>query len=154
MKMIQGDRIGRQGKLAVGACAVVFEGNRERVLLTRRADNGRWVLPGGHMEPGESVEEACLRECEEETGLKARAKRLIGVYSSPHRIFEYADGRRTQFVILSFECEVIGGELALTNETTEYGYFSPEELSGMDVMEHHRERIADALAEAEMPFIR
>ena len=154
MKCIQGDRIGRQGKLAVGCCAVVFDTERKNVLLTRRADNGRWVLPGGHMEPGESVEEACLRECEEETGLKVRAKRLIGVYSSPHRLFEYADGRRTQFVMLCFECEVIGGALTLTNETTEYGYFSPDSLGDMDIMEHHKERIADAFAGAATPFIR
>ncbi len=41
---------------------------------------------------------------------------------------EYADGGRVQPVSFSFEAEVIGGELSLSDETTEYGYFSVDEL--------------------------
>ena len=81
-------------------------------------------MPGGHMEPGESATEACAREVWEETGLKVRIGRLIGVYTNPHRIVEYADGNRYQIVALSFEAEPIGGELGISDETTECGYFS------------------------------
>ena len=55
----------------------------ERVLLQRRDDNGRWGLPGGSVEPGESVRTAVIREVHEETGLDVEPLRLIGVYSDP-----------------------------------------------------------------------
>ena len=94
------------------------------------------------MDPGESAAECCAREVLEETGLAV----LVGVYSTPHRIVEYADGNRRQGVTLSFEAEPIGGELCITDETTEVGYFSPEQMKSMDVMDPVCERVADALA--------
>ena len=60
-KLIYGDRIGKRGVLRGGASAIIFDESREKVLLTKRTDNGRWCIPGGGMDPGESVEEACVR---------------------------------------------------------------------------------------------
>ena len=151
---LHGERIGKQGKLTFGCCAVVFDVARQKVLLTRRADNGSWCLPGGHMEPGESVAEACQRECREETGLEVRLVRLLGIYSDPNRIIEYADGKRCQIVALCFEAEPTGGTLGLSDETTAYGYYAKEEIARMDVVEHHLERIADAFADDPKPYIR
>src|SRR5260221_1051116 len=110
-KIITGDRVGKQGKLAVGCSAAVFDDPHEHVLLIRRADNGLWAVPGGYMEPGESTTEACAREVFEETGLRVTVKRLIGVYSTPHRLLEYPDGNRWQLVVLYFEAGAIGGAL-------------------------------------------
>jgi 8-oxo-dGTP diphosphatase len=67
-------------------CAV-FDA-RGRVLLIRRGNppfEGRYALPGGFVDVGETVEDACRRELKEETGLKVGALRLIGVYSEPER---------------------------------------------------------------------
>jgi 8-oxo-dGTP pyrophosphatase MutT (NUDIX family) len=72
MRIRMGERIGRLGQLRVGCVVVVFDATRERMLLTRRTDNGRWCLPGGGMDAGESIAEACLRELEEETGARGR----------------------------------------------------------------------------------
>lgn len=152
--VIYGERIGATGKLGLGCAAVIFDAGRERVLLTRRADNGRWCLPGGHLDPGESVEEACVREVFEETGLRAQVTRLIGVYSNPHRVVQYADGNRYHLIALCFEARVTGGELGLSDETTEAGYFSPAEFAAMDVVDQHRDRLADAFAPSGAPFIR
>jgi 8-oxo-dGTP pyrophosphatase MutT (NUDIX family) len=138
----------------VGCSAVIWDPTRSKILLTRRTDNGRWCLPGGHAESGESIAEACAREVWEETGLRVHVGRLIGIYSSPDFLLEYADGRRHQIVSLNFEVQVIGGELGLSNETTEYGYFAPDEIERMDLMEHHRQRIADALANQVAAFVR
>jgi ADP-ribose pyrophosphatase YjhB (NUDIX family) len=153
-KLIEGERIGKDARLSVGASAIIYDAQREKILLTRRTDNGRWCLPGGAMEAGESISEACAREVLEETGLVVKVGRLIGVYSTPHRIIEYADGNRRQIVSHSFEAEVVGGELGLSDETTEFGYFSIDEILHLDLMEHHRERIVDLLANQVTPFVR
>ena len=54
-KIITGHRIGQDGTIRVGCSAVIFDENREKILLTRREDNNQWCLPGGGMEPGESA---------------------------------------------------------------------------------------------------
>ena len=95
------------------------------------------------MEPGESAAEACAREVLEETGLQVRVRNLLGVYSTPHRLLEYPDGNRVQIVDLCFSAEMVGGELRLSEETTEFGFFTLEEVSNMDVTEPTRERLND-----------
>lgn len=150
--LIQGDRVGRQGKLRPGASAIIFDDTRQMVLLTRRSDNGRWCLPGGGMDPGESAAETCVREVLEETGLAVRVTRLVGVYTSPNIMVEYPDGNRIQPVAFSFEAEVVGGELCLSDETTDFGYVSVEKLDTIDLMEHHRQRIADSLQNQSAAF--
>ncbi|MBC8280559.1 MAG: NUDIX domain-containing protein [Chloroflexi bacterium] len=151
MRIVRRKRIAKTAVLSVAAGAIIFDGPREKVFLTRRADNGRWCMPGGVMEPGESAEEACVREALEETGLQVRVTRLVGIYTNPDAVVEYEDGNRFQALDLAFEAEVIGGEPKLTEETTEYGYFSVESLDNLDVMEDNLEMIQDAvkrLAEA------
>ena len=153
-KLIYGERIGRLAKLTPSCAGVIFNRKRQSVLLTRRSDNGRWCFPGGALDPGESAAEACAREVLEETGLAVRVGRLIGVYTSPHYIVEYADGNRRQGLTLSFEAESIGGELYITDATTEVGYFSREQIQSMDVMEFEHERIHDAFTGREAAFVR
>ncbi len=153
-KIIEGERIGKLGKLALGCSATIFDPTRQKVLLTRRSDNGRWCLPGGRTEAGESISETCLRETLEETGLEVRIVRLLGVYSSPHRLVEYPDGNRYHIVALNFEAEAIGGALTISDETTEYGYFSWDEITRMDVMETHVERLTDIFSGHSVPVVR
>ncbi|HEY9832465.1 MAG TPA: NUDIX domain-containing protein [Stenomitos sp.] len=153
-KIIYGDRIGKLGKITLGCSAAIFDSTRQKVLLTRRTDNGRWCLPGGRMEAGEEAAEACVREVLEETGLHVTIERLIGVYSNPHLIIEYADGERCHFVVLHFEATSMAGKLSISEETTEYGYYSLNEIASMDVMEHHLERIQDTFNPQTSAFIR
>ena len=143
---VYGERIAAQGKLSVGCSACLFDQTGAKILLTQRTDNGRWCLPGGHMEAGESVSEVCVREMWEETGLHVRVDRLVGVYSSPDRLLTYADGNQYHLVSLHFVVSLESGELGLSNETTAFGYFTRTEIDALDVMEHHRERIADSWA--------
>ena len=67
---------------------------------------------------------------------------------------EYADGNRHQAFNLVFESEPIGGELCITDETSEFGYFSLEQIQSMDVMEADCEKIADALVGQKAAFVR
>lgn len=140
-----GERIGREGVLRPGASGLVFDAARERILLTRREDNNRWCLPGGGMDAGESAAEACVRELLEETGLEVRVTKLIGVYTTPDLLMEYPDGNRIQPVAFSFEVEITGGELGLSDETTEFGWYTLAEIKNMDILEHHIPRIHDAI---------
>jgi ADP-ribose pyrophosphatase YjhB (NUDIX family) len=153
-RYFEGDRIGREGRLLVGCSATLFDDHRSKILLTRRADNHRWCLPGGAVESGESVTEACEREMWEETGLRVQVGRLLGVYSTPHRLLEYADGNRYQLVSLNFEVTWLEGQLQLSDETTAYGYFGKDEIMDMDIIEPHRERIRDLWEMRDVPFIR
>ncbi|MDM7935424.1 MAG: NUDIX hydrolase [Methanothrix sp.] len=70
--------------LAVDA-VILFEGG---IVLIRRANppfQGRYALPGGFVEVGETVEEAVMREASEETGLAIELLGLVGIYSDPGR---------------------------------------------------------------------
>ena len=153
-KLLFGNRIGKQAVLRPGASAIIFDDAHRKVLLTQRADNGRWCLPGGGMDAGESIEETCIREVLEETGLQVRVTRLVGVYTSPDLIIEYPDGNLIQPVAFSFEAEVTGGELGLSDETIAYGYFTLNEIDSLDFMELHRGRVQDALQKHEAAFIK
>lgn len=152
-QILYGERIARQGKLRIGCSAAIFDSQR-RILLTKRTDNGQWCLPGGGMEAGESAAEACEREVWEETGLSVRVKRLVGVYSHPDQLAVYPDGNKAHIVVLHFEAEVIGGELGLSNETTDFGYFTLEEVEKLDMLGRHKERILDTLANQTAAFVR
>jgi ADP-ribose pyrophosphatase YjhB (NUDIX family) len=144
-QILFGPRLGKEGELRLGCSAMIFDTNREKVLLTQRTDNGRWCLPGGAMESGESVAEACEREVWEETCLRVRVTRLIGVYSNPDQLVIYSDGNKSFFVVLSFEAEIISGELGLSDETTAFGYFSLKEMESMPMHGQHKQRVEDAL---------
>ena len=143
--ILYGPRLGKEGELRIGCSATIFDETRQKVLLTQRMDNGRWCLPGGHMESGESAAEACEREVWEETGLKVRATKLLGVYSNPDQLVIYKDGQKAFFVVLNFEVEVLEGELGLSNETTAFGYFTLEEMKSMPMHGEHKLRVEDAM---------
>lgn len=149
-----GNRIGREGNIRLGCSAIILDETKEKVLLTERADNKQWCLPSGGVDPGETVEEACIREVYEETGLNVRLTRLVGVYSDPHRLVEYPDGNKAHVIALSFTAEIIGGDLGLSDETTDFGHFSIEGMSKPDMLLNHKERILDALENSPTAFIK
>ena len=119
-------------KVGVGIIIVDSEG---RILLERRSDSGMWGLPGGAIEPGESVGEAALREVQEETGLHIRIIDLLGVYSEPsRRIVTYPDnGDVAHLVDIGLKAEIVSGELRLSPESLELKFFPldmlPEEIA-------------------------
>jgi ADP-ribose pyrophosphatase YjhB (NUDIX family) len=136
-----------------GVAAVII--TADGVLLQRRDDNGKWGLPGGGVEPGESVRVAIVREVREETGLEVEPLRLIGVYSDPvnHQIITYPDGNVIHYVSTVFECTIRGGTLACGEESLELGFFAPDALPA-DTMAISRIRIVDALARQVEAFVR
>jgi ADP-ribose pyrophosphatase YjhB (NUDIX family) len=105
-------------KVAVGT---IIRDDRGHIVLVRRAIEpgyGKWVFPGGFVDLGEEVQVAALREAREEAGLEIRLDRLINVYSYP--------GRAP--VIIVYAATMIGGCLACDDESTEAGFFAPEDI--------------------------
>ena len=143
-QVFYGPELGKEGQLRLGVSAIIFDGEG-RFLLTKREDNGQWCLPGGAVEAGESVAEACIREVFEETGLHVRVRRLVGVYSHPDQLVVYKDGNKAFIVAIHFEAEVIGGELGLSNETTDFGYFTVQEMDGLQMLGRNKERVLDTM---------
>ena len=109
------------------------------VVLIRRGSEpfkGRWALPGGFVEVGETVEEAADREAAEETGLVVEAARLVGVYSEPER------DPRGHNVSVAFLVRVLGGERAPATDAAEVAVLDP---ASVELAFDHRRIIEDAL---------
>jgi 8-oxo-dGTP pyrophosphatase MutT (NUDIX family) len=153
-KLLYGHRIATGAPLLLGASATLFDRTGEKVLLTRRADNSEWVLPGGGVESGESLAEACAREMLEETGLTVRVVRLLGVYSNPDMLLTYASGGRFHLIAHNFLVAHVAGEPGTSDEVTAWGWYGPADFDGLALMPHHRQRLADAYARQVEAFIR
>ena len=145
---------GTAERIGCATNGIVFNEAGE-VLLQKRADNGWWALPGGWVDPGESVEQGAVREVWEETGLRVSVKRLVGVYSDPkyYTIMRYPEGPTVQFVTIAFACEWLSGALQISDESTDIGFF-PTHAMPEETLLGHRIRIEDALAGTDQAFVR
>ncbi len=137
-----------------GVAGVVFDGEG-RVLLMKRLDNGLWGIPSGHVEPGETVQSAIIREIKEETGLEVTVEGLVGLYSDPRsQVITYPDSRVCHFVTSCFSCSVKGGQLVKSGpETLDADFFHPSSLPD-PLMSMHPRWLSDAMAPSGRPFLR
>src|SRR5512143_1537159 len=119
--------VGHRPLLMVGATVLVFD-RQNRLLLLKRVDNRCWGPPGGAVEPGEIVEEAAARETLEETGLQLDRLSLFDVFSGEEQFYRYPNGDEVHNVTIVYECRDFSGEVQLSNEHTEWGWFSLEEM--------------------------
>lgn len=142
----------RATRVVPAASAVVTDGDG-RLLLAKRIDNDLWTIPGGTMEPGETIAETAVREVKEETGIDVEVVSLVGIYSNPQHVVEYSDGEVRQQFSVCFSCRRIGGDLATSGETSEVGYFSPGEIEGMKVHPSIRLRIQHFLEQRSEPYL-
>jgi ADP-ribose pyrophosphatase YjhB (NUDIX family) len=138
--------------LVPAASAVVVDQDG-RILLHRRDDNELWSIPGGGMEVGERIVDTVVREVREETGLEVEPGRIIGIYSNPQHVVEYADGEVRQQFSVCFVCRLVGGELATSDESLEVGFFTPAEIETMPMHESIRLRIRHYLEHRPQPVI-
>jgi 8-oxo-dGTP pyrophosphatase MutT (NUDIX family) len=99
MDYVQGLRkiIGHRPLIVVGATILIMDNNK-RLLMQKRADNGTWGVPGGSMNPGETLEETARRETLEETGIKLGIINFIKIYSGPELYYEYPNGDQIYIV--------------------------------------------------------
>lgn len=110
-----------------------------RILLQRRRDNDLWALPGGGMDLGDSLPGAAVREVKEETGLDVEITGLVGTYTDPRHVIAYSDGEvRRQFNVC-FTARITGGELTISDESTEVRFVEAGELGALPM--HHTQRL-------------
>jgi ADP-ribose pyrophosphatase YjhB (NUDIX family) len=137
----------------VPATSVVVVDNQDRIVLQRRRDNGKWDLPGGVMELGESLAECAIREVNEETGLDVEVVSIVGVYSDPGHILAYEDGEARQEFAICFKARILGGQVAVSDESHDVGFYPPSEIATLPMEDAIRLRITDYLSSLE-PAIR
>ena len=107
------EKIGHDLLWLTGLTAVVLD-DQDQILLVQRADNGRWSLPAGILEPGEQPALALVREIYEETPVEAEVERLVNVESFPPAT--YVNGDKVQFLDLCFRCRPIAGEARVNDD--------------------------------------
>jgi 8-oxo-dGTP diphosphatase len=126
----------------VGVGGVVVRGGQ--VLLIRRGKQplqGRWVVPGGTVELGETLEEALVREMEEETSLRVEPIEVLTVFDRIER-----DGERVlyHYVIVDYLCRWLSGEAKAGSDALEVAWATPEQLAGYDLPAKALEVVQDA----------
>ena len=137
-------KIGRQKTLIVYG-TVILRDERRRVLLQRRVDNGLWGLPGGILEPGESILDCARRELYEESGLSAGELDLTGVYSDPQYDVVYPNGDEVQQYTVCFEGQMSGGRLQLDpEETSDLAFFDVAEIPRAEMASFYVDMLGDA----------
>jgi ADP-ribose pyrophosphatase YjhB (NUDIX family) len=142
----------KANSLVPAASAVVVDDER-RILLHKRTDNEYWSIPGGSMEPGESIEETVVREVREETGIEATVEKILGVYSNPRHVSVYDDGEVRQQFSVCFLCRAVGGELQTSKESSEVRFVELAEATGLAIHPSIRLRIQHYAENREEPFI-
>ncbi|WP_226641373.1 NUDIX hydrolase [Mesobacillus subterraneus] len=120
--------IGHQPLILVGVAVAVINETGE-FLLQKRQD-GKWGVPGGFIELGESTEDAGRREVLEETGIEIGKLNLVGVFSGKEHHVILPNGDEFYPVTVAYVTrDIIGGVLqADGEETTETRFFSVNEL--------------------------
>lgn len=105
------------------------------------------------MEIGESIKDTAVREVREETGLEVEPLSVVGIYSNPRHVVEYSDGEVRQQFSICFACEITGGALTPSEESSEVAFFAPQEINALDMTESIRLRIRDYLRGDPQPVI-
>jgi ADP-ribose pyrophosphatase YjhB (NUDIX family) len=125
----------------VPAASAIVVNQENAILLHRREDTELWSIPGGAMEPGESIAQTVVREVKEETGLDVEPVSILGVYSNPRHVVEYGDGEVRQQFSVCFVCRSVGGQLSTSEESLDVGFFTPAQIETMPMHESIRLRI-------------
>ena len=113
-----------------------------KILLIRHTDNGLYAVPGGAMEPGESLPDAAIRETREETGIDIAITAIGGTFSYPGHVIEYtSNGEVRQELSILYVGHPTGGEPTTSSESTEVLWATPDQINQLPMHPRMRFRI-------------
>ena len=119
-----------------------------RVLLIRRGKEplrGRWVIPGGTVELGETLQEALVREVQEETAVTVRPREVVLVFDRIHR---EGDAVTYHYVIVDYLCDYVSGEPRAGSDAEAIALVAPEELERYDLPPQALDLVLDVFRRA------
>lgn len=132
------------------SASVLVRDDADRMLLLRRPDNDLWTIPTGAVKRGETVAEAGVRECREETGLHVEITGLVGVFSTPGHVIAYMKGDKVkevrQPINMCLHARPVGGELTTTEEAAEVAWVRAADLDDYAIHPAIRLRITHGLS--------
>jgi ADP-ribose pyrophosphatase YjhB (NUDIX family) len=134
----------------VGVGAIIIQGNQ--VVLVKRGHaplQGKWSIPGGVLEVGETLRRAAIREAFEETGLSIEPGELLGVFE---RVLPDEEGRmKYHYVLIDFLCRRVAGELTAGDDADEVRWFRRDELAALELARETEEVILKGFEKAQKP---
>lgn len=127
------EKVGHDLLMMPSVAAVIHDENGHVLMIRHRAD-GKWSLPAGAIEPGETPVRAVVREVAEETGLDVNPKQLLGAFGgSDYRVI-YPNEDEVEYTVVVYACEVLDGTLdAVDGEALQFGWFDPTNPPPMGV---------------------
>jgi len=117
--------------------SLITDQQREKILMVRNKDNGRWSLPGGAVEAGESLESAAIREAKEETGLDIKVFGIVALNEA------YLEKQQEHALFFTFKAEIIGGmeEISRPEEITEIKWIDVDQSD--ELMPYYKEGLKE-----------
>lgn len=138
------ERIGHDLLMLPSVAALALDG-AGRILLVRNAETLLWQTVGGAVDPGETPEEAALREAREEVSLELELGRLLGVVGGPACRVDYPNGDAVAYVVTVFEARVRSGEPTPDGEEAiEAAWWHPSEWQALPMASITRAVLATA----------
>lgn len=122
--------------------SAIIENSEGKILLVKSPKwHNKWTMPGGHIEPGETIDEALLREAKEETGLLLESE---GVITYGELIGSRDFSRPAHFIYFDILCKTESQDVKLdSQELTDYKWVTPKEALKMDLAENYDKTIQD-----------
>lgn len=107
----------------IPSVGIIVRKENKYLLIKRGVEPGKgtWAPPSGFMESGETMEETCVRELKEETGLDGCVVELLGIYREVTK--EYGD-----VLVIAYLMEITGGDLTSGDDALDVGYFEKSAL--------------------------
>jgi nucleoside triphosphatase len=110
--------------------ALIINQEDKMFLMRTHKFRGRYVVPGGHIELGERMEEAVIREVKEETGLDVFDIRFLCFQEF---VYDDAFWKRRHYIFFDFFCRTDSTEVTLNDEAEEYLWVEPEAALKLEI---------------------